>query len=890
MKKIKTAKEIRHSYIDFFLERGHSEVPGSPLVPKDDPTLLFTSAGMVQFKDNYLHPDKSPYSRAVSVQKCLRAGDLESVGKTLRHHTFFEMLGNFSFGDYFKDEAIAWAWEFVIDVLGLSPDRIFISVFEDDDEAFGIWNGKIGIPEEKIVRLGRKDNFWGPVGDTGICGPCSELYYDMGEGVGCGGDECAPGCDCDRYLEFWNLVFPQFWLDESGEYVPLEKPGIDTGLGLERLATIMQGVKDNFHTDLFRPIIDGVMDIIPRKVGDGTEEMMGVNMIADHLRGLTFTLAEGVYPSNEGRGYILRRILRRALTRMYRFGVEEPAMFRLVERVVEVMKDDYPDLARKKAEIEKVIRSEEDSFFKTLRSGRERFLAAAEDVRDRGKDIIDGESVFTLYDTYGLPVELTRSLAEEAGLKIDEEGFEAEMEAQRIRAKESSAFGPEEIERISMTEVTGGESSLFTGYENLEEQAVLRSYRGVDRDEIDGVDWKGVDDAAYELIFDRTPFYAESGGQASDTGTITIGGNSFVVVKVYKRNGEIVHLAEGPEGVIETNGRRGAVKEAFLAVDRESRSATAANHTATHLLHAALREVLGNHVTQSGSHVSSERLRFDFNHFEAISREERLKIEDMVNEWVRDSREVNTEIMTYREAVESGATALFDEKYGEKVRVIRIEGVSSELCGGTHIDSTGAVGLFMITAESSVAAGIRRIEAVTGRGALDYIRRFLSGIEDISGILKVSKEEMPAKVRSLLDEVDSLKKKIKKLQQGGVGERINEIIDSAESVEGVTIARGRIEVDSINALRHQADIFRGKVTSGVAVLSMPSEDKLHFIVTITDDLVEGGLDANKIVKELKEIAGGGGGGKRHLAQLGTKDKGKEDEVFRAITPIIKDLI
>ena len=488
---IKTAHDIRKAYVDFFLERSHSEVPSAPLVPKGDATLLFTSAGMVQFKDFYLSPDNLPYTRAVSVQKCLRAGDLESVGRTLRHHTFFEMLGNFSFGDYFKVEAIDWAWEFVIKVLQLPEDRLYVSIFEDDDEAYGIWHEQIGVAADRIVRLGRKDNFWGPVGRTGVCGPCSEIYYDAGEAVGCGSAECAPGCDCDRYLEFWNLVFPQFFLEEDGKYRPLEKPGIDTGAGLERIAMIMQGAEDNFHTDIFQPLVDAVIALLPAGTDTTGEAKLGINMIADHARALTFTISEGIYPSNEGRGYILRRILRRALTRLHTFGIDEPVLYGLVDEVVKVMGEDYPDLVERAPDTAMIIRSEEESFFRTLEDGKSRFAAIIKEIKQVKGTEIDGSQAFLLYDTYGFPLELTIALAAEEGLEVDEEGFTSAMEEQRKRAQQSSSFGSGEQALVEMTGLSEGESSIFTGYESVGGDAEVRRYRVLDKSERKDVAWAG---------------------------------------------------------------------------------------------------------------------------------------------------------------------------------------------------------------------------------------------------------------------------------------------------------------------------------------------------------------------------------------------------------------
>ncbi|MCK4538025.1 MAG: alanine--tRNA ligase [Candidatus Krumholzibacteria bacterium] len=887
---IRTANEIRRAYVDFFLAKGHTEVPSAPLVPKNDPTLLFTSAGMVQFKDFYLQPENLPYTRAVGVQKCLRAGDLENIGKTLRHHTLFEMLGNFSFGDYFKKEAIAWAWEFVMDVLQLPEDKLYVSIYQDDDEAFEIWNGDVGVSAERIVRLGKKDNFWGPVGATGVCGPCSEIYYDAGEEKGCGEPGCAPGCDCDRYLEFWNLVFPQYFLEENGEYRPLDKPGIDTGAGLERIAMIMQGVEDNFHTDVFSPIIEAVIAGLPEGTNIGHAERMDINMIADHIRALTFTLSEGIYPSNEGRGYLLRRILRRALTRLHLFGIDSPFLTGLVSVVAGVMSDSYPELERRRADVERIIRSEEESFFRTLEDGKSRFESIVTAVRDEGGSVIDGKKAFILYDTFGFPLELTTALAGKEGFSVDEKGFEEAMKLQRKRAQENSSFSAGGTGIVSMNSVTEGESSVFDGYDGLTGEGVLRSYRVVDRDERKDVNWADRSGSALELVFDKTPFYATSGGQMADRGKVTISGDQMIVRDVFKRGGDVVHLVEPGDTSSDLEALASGSERALLEVDGEWRLATACNHTATHLLHAALRQVVGEHVAQAGSSVDGERLRFDFNHFQAVRSEEKRQIEDLVNGWVRDLLPVKTELMDYQAAVKSGAIAIFDEKYGAKVRVVSTGDVSTELCGGTHLDNSGRIGFFVIIAEGSVAAGVRRIEAMTGPAALEFVYGRMDDEEKTAGLLGARPAELPSRITSLLGEIENMKKAIKELEKGEAGGGFDAILKKAVDVGGVKVVAGRIPVQDPGRLRAQADVFRERVDSGVAVFSAPSKDKMHYVVAVTDDLIKNGIQADLLVKELGAIAGGGGGGKKHLAQLGTKDLESEKKVFDALPDILGRLL
>jgi alanyl-tRNA synthetase len=885
------AHAIRRAFIDFFVARAHTEVPSAPLVPKGDPTLLFTSAGMVQFKEFYLHPSNLPYARATSVQKCLRAGDLESVGKTLRHHTFFEMLGNFSFGDYFKREAIEWAWEFVIDTLRLPPAKLSVSVFEEDDEAYEIWNRGIGIAASKIVRLGRADNFWGPVGKTGICGPCSEIYYDSGPARGCGRTDCTTGCDCDRYIEFWNLVFPQFFLDENGVYVPLEKPGIDTGLGLERLAMILQGVEDNFHTDLLHPIVEALLDMVPEGMRITPEDRMGINMVADHARALTFTGSEGIYPSNEGRGYLVRRLLRRALTKFYSYGVAEPFLHRLVDIVVNVMKIDYPELEERRRDVAAIVRGEEESFLRTLEDGRARFTSIVGEAKKAHESALDGEKVFLLHDTYGFPLELTKTLAAAEGLGVDERGFAEAMEEQRRRAQEQSSFAGDGQEIVSMNTVTEGTSSEFNGYETLGGDAIVRSYRLVDRSSRADVEWSAPEGYALELILSETPFYATSGGQVADEGWIEIAGRRLEIRDVFRRGGEIVHLVECPWREEDVRHRMLSSQSIRVQVDDERRLAIARNHTATHLLHAALREIVGRHVAQAGSLVDGERLRFDFNHFQAIGRDALRRIEDRVNAWVRDGMKVRTELMNYQEAVDEGVIALFGEKYDKEVRVVRIDDISAELCGGTHLFNTGQIGLFLITSESGVAAGVRRIEAITGTGALARVRELAAQNEEIAEVLKTTRGETASRVRSLLAEMDGLRRDLKRAESGEAAQDLDRIIRSAVPVDGILVAAGRLTVKDLGALRNQADVFRGKVKAGIAVLSAELNGKLQFIIAVSDDLIEArGIGADALARELGPAAGGGGGGKKHLAQLGTKDLASERKVFELLPDIVKKII
>lgn len=897
MSKRYTSPELRRKFVDFFLDKDHLELPPAPLVPKGDPTLLFTSAGMVQFKEYYTSPPPPGRRRAVTVQKCLRASDLELVGTSPRHHTFFEMLGNFSFGDYFKSEAAVWAWEFITSEMGISADRLSASVYEEDEEAHEIWIKEIGLPPNRVVALGEEDNWWGPAGLTGPCGPCSEIHYDMGPELGCGRPDCGPGCDCDRYIELWNLVFPQFFQDESGARTPLPSPGIDTGMGLERLAAVTQGATSVYETDLLGPVVGAVEAMARAAVGrtaggpaggrakgpegaEGGEEAAGrrtaVRVIADHVRGLVFALAEGVLPSNEGRGYLIRRILRRAVRRGFDLGLHEPFLFKVAPAVADVMlgsSDLYAYLGERRSHVETVMRGEEERFFRTIEAGVARFAEMASSLSADGAGTFPGEWAFVLYDTYGFPPDMTREMAKERGFEWDEEGLTREMEKQRQRAKSASSFEAAAGGTREWTFLAEGPDSRFTGYDSTVEKAhVVRYRRGSRRSHV-------------EVVLDRTPFYAEAGGQVGDTGLIRWREGEIVVENTYRDGDSIVHagvLSGGPSGGDLPDG------EVEARVDAGRRSRIAKNHTATHLLHAALRKVLGDHVMQSGSLVTPDRLRFDFSHYGPLEENEIKDIEREVNEAVKRNLPVETAERTLKEAQRDGAIALFDEKYGEKVRQVTVGNVSSEVCGGTHVGRSSDIGHFILSSQSAVGAGVRRVEALTGEGALEHLRGRSRTLESLENLLGAKGEGAVERVRSLLKEREDLAKKAASTRDKDLAGLAGELVDSAETLEGVKVVIARIPPAEIPELRTMGDLLRRLLGSGIAVLATVKEGKVSFMAAVTDDIVGGRkVKAGRIVGDVARVAGGSGGGKPHLALAGAKDGGKISEALEAARDIVK---
>jgi len=860
--------EIRTVFLEFFRERGHEIVPSSPLVPANDPTLLFTNAGMVQFKDVFLGTETRPYTRAASAQRCVRAGgkhnDLENVGYTARHHTFFEMLGNFSFGDYFKREAIGYAWELLTRVLGLPPERLWVTVYEDDDEAAAIWLDEIGVDPARFRRIGDKpggrryesDNFWA-MGDTGPCGPCSEIFYDHGPEVA-GGPPGTPEAEGDRYVEIWNLVFMQYNRDATGELHPLPRPSVDTGMGLERLAAVMQGVHSNYDIDLFRHLIRAAAEV----TGTGDLSHSSLKVIADHIRSCSFLIVDGVLPSNEGRGYVLRRIIRRAIRHGYKLGVHEPFFHRLVAPLADEMGAAYPELVQAREQVERVLRGEEERFAETLDQGMHLLERA---IANLSGDVIAGDTVFKLYDTYGFPADLTADIARERGLKLDMAGFDAAMARQKARARAASRFGAD----YGVAAEADGHTD-FTGYEHLREPATVTDlYKGGTEAEILEEGDEGV------VVLNRTPFYAESGGQVGDTGVLAGPTGRFRVTDTRKQGELILHLGRVEQGTLQVNDTVEAL------VDAERRHDIALNHSATHLLHAALRKVLGSHVAQKGSLVEAERLRFDFSHFEPLTPEQLRAIEDLVNDRIRANLPVETRVLPYQEAIAAGAVALFGEKYGDRVRVLSMGDFSVELCGGTHVRRTGDIGLFKITAESGIAAGVRRIEAVTGARALDWVHRGEAALGRIAALLKCAREEAAEKVEHLLERQRQYEKELERLKARLASSQGDDLAAQAVEVDGIKVLAARLDGADARTLRATLDQLKNKLGSAAVVLATVDGDKVSLVAGVTPDQT-GRLKAGDLVNAVARQVGGRGGGRPDMAQAGGRDPGRLDEALASV--------
>lgn len=874
-----TGKEIRARFLKFFEDRGHVVVASSGLIPHNDPTLMFTNAGMNQFKDCFLGMEDRGYYRAASSQKCVRAGgkhnDLENVGRTARHHTFFEMLGNFSFGDYFKKEAIAYAWQFLTEDLKLDKSRLYVTVYTDDDEAADIWHEQEGVPRDRIYRFGEKDNFWS-MGDTGPCGPCTEIFWDNGPEVGCGSPDCAVGCDCDRYMEIWNNVFMQFNRTADGVLHPLPKPAVDTGMGLERITTVMQGVRSNYDTDLLQGIIRHIERHSGKKYGDNEKDSVSMRVIADHCRAVTFLICDGALPSNEGRGYVLRRIMRRAARHAKMLGVAEPLLCKMVDAVREMMGDAYPELAEREVYIRRVVLAEEERFIETLDRGLAILNEEVASLRASGGSVISGETLFKLYDTFGFPVDLTEDIVRAEGFSVDEPGFEVCMEHQRELGREHwKGSGAAGIADVYKELHNHGLRTNFVGYGSLTAfspvTAILRNGSKVQSaaagDQID-------------LICDTTPFYGESGGQAGDTGLISSGGAHLEVLATSRPFTDlVVHHALVKEGVIKT----GDAINLTVAVDK--RRATARNHSATHLLQAALRQVLGEHIKQAGSLVEPDRLRFDFTHFTGVTADELQQVEDLVNCWIMDNAELNIREMGMQEAVESGATALFDEKYGSTVRVVRIGEVSAELCGGTHVRAAGDIGLFKILSEGGIAAGVRRIEGATGFNALRQVRKLETERLAVAELLKADSSKLLDRVEKLVDRQRELQREVEALQGKLNAAQSGDLLAQVQDLNGVKLLATQVQVADIKALRDLADQLRDKLESGVLVLGAELDGKANLLVAVTKDLT-GRFKAGELVGKLAPIVGGRGGGKPELAQAGGSEPGKLAEALAAAAGLI----
>lgn len=872
---VMTGDEIRKAYLDFFAEKGHLVLPSAPLIPQNDPSILWINAGMAPFKAYFNGVEEPPRRRIATSQKCIRTNDIENVGRTERHHTFFEMLGNFSFGDYFKKEAICWSWEFVTEVLKLDKSRLWVTVYKDDDEAFNIWRDEIGLPEERILRMDKEHNFW-EIG-TGPCGPCSEIHYDRGEEYGTGPEDVIGG-EGDRFLEIWNLVFTQFNKTEEGEYLPLPQKNIDTGMGLERVASILQGVDSNFETDLLKPMIDFLVEDSGIEYLQDEDTKVAYRVIADHSRGITMAIYDGALPSNEGRGYVIRRILRRALRYGRKLGYNEPFLYRMVPVVIKAMQGGYPELQEKEEYIQRVIRAEEERFLQTLDQGLHLIDEMISELKRNGKKFLSGIDAFKLYDTYGFPLDLTRDVLAEEGLSVDEEEFELEMEKQRERARqarEETGFSASE-EEIFYRSLLEKYQLEFTGYEHLNESteiiAIVKDGQEVDRVEAG---------EKAKLVLAKTPFYGESGGQVGDKGLIRFADNLATVYDTRKEAGITVHYIEVEKGSFS----KGDAVEAKVYDDL--RQATARNHSATHLLHKALKEVLGEHVNQAGSLVEPDRLRFDFNHFNALSKAELKEIEKKVNAAILANLDVDIILTDMEQAKKLGAVALFGEKYGDVVRVVSMGDYSTELCGGTHVKATGAIGSFKILSESSIAAGVRRIEAITGEEVLRYIAGQEEKVEKAATLLKTTPDNLLERIEALQAREKELEKELKELKGRLARTALDELLEKVEEVDGIKLLRTVVDGLDNEGLLNLMDQLKEKIDSGIIVLASKSDDKAVFVARVSKDLVDKGYHAGKIIGQVAKIAGGGGGGRPDLAQAGGRDVTKIQEALDQVTEIIK---
>ncbi|NLZ92547.1 MAG: alanine--tRNA ligase [Firmicutes bacterium] len=865
------SKDIRSTFLDFFREKDHLVLPSFSLIPHDDPTLLLIGAGMAPLKPYFTGEKKPPHPRVATCQKCVRTPDIERVGRTARHGTFFEMLGNFSFGDYFKEEAIFWAWELVTTKYKLPEDRLYVSIYHDDDESFNIWHKKIGLPPEKIYRLGKEDNFW-EIGQ-GPCGPCSEIYYDLGPEHGCGRPNCAVGCDCDRFLEVWNLVFTQFSCTENKEYIPLSQRNIDTGAGLERLAIVLQGVNNFFEIDTIRPILNYFCNATGVTYGKDAEKDVSLRILTEHLRGISFMVGDGILPGNEGRGYVLRRLLRRAVRHGKLLGVNEPFIHKAVDLVVKEYGEFYSELTKGQAYIEKVIKLEEERFHETLEQGLKMLTDLMGNTSSNG--IFSGEAAFKLYDTYGFPIDLTKEILAENGLQLDEAGFNVALDAQRKRARSARAdhaFGSKDNSYQPISAL----QNEFCGYEMLtadsEVIAILKDGNLVQQaaagDEV-------------EIVLAKTPFYGERGGQVGDSGQLLA---PHVQVKitdtVITPSEQIVHRGTVTEGEL----HQGDVVQA--TVESSVRNAICRNHTATHLLHKALRDVLGAHVKQAGSLVSPERLRFDFTHLSALSYAELQQVELLVNEKIWQNVPVGVDLVTLDEAKEMGATALFEEKYGDKVRVVRVGDYSIELCGGTHVKNAGEIGVFKIISEAGIGAGMRRIEALTGAGAYKWFVKRNQLLEDSAAQLKGSAEQLPDKINALLAEHKQQQREQQRLLLKLAGMEVDGLLDKVTDKSGVPVISAQVSASNMETLREMADRLKNKLESGIIVLGAAAEGKVLLVGAVTADLVKQGYHAGKLVGAVAKLTGGGGGGRPDMAQAG----GKDPESLAAALEKVHDLI
>ncbi len=870
--------EIREKFLSFFEGKGHLRMPSASLIPHNDNSLLLINSGMAPLKPYFTGQVIPPRRRVTTCQKCIRTGDIENVGKTARHGTFFEMLGNFSFGDYFKKDVIPWAWEFITKVLEIPEDRLYITVYKDDEEAAQIWHDVIGVPKERIFYMGKEDNFWEH--GTGPCGPCSEIYYDRGPEYGCGQPGCTVGCDCDRYMEFWNLVFTQFNAEEDGTYSDLAQKNIDTGMGLERMATIMQNVDSIFDVDTLKALRDEVCRVAGVEYMKDHKTDVSVRVITDHIRSVTFMTADGVLPSNEGRGYVLRRLLRRAARHGKLLGIDKEFLADLCEVVIEHSGDAYPELVEKKEYIRKVISVEENSFYKTIDKGMEILKDYMDEMQSKGIKVLDGEKTFRLYDTYGFPIDLTKEILEEAGMELDEEAFQSEMKAQKERARNARAKST--YMGAAETVYNQLDTSLkteFVGYsENSVDDATITAL--VANGEI--ADTATVD-GEVAIFLDKTPFYAEMGGQVGDTGIIkTDMGTVEVSDCIRVVGGKPAHIGVVVDGEIKVGDK------AEAAIDVKNRIAISRNHSATHLLQKALREVLGTHVEQAGSYVSADRLRFDFTHFQAMTAEEIKQVEDIVNEKILEGLDITTTETSMEEARKMGAMALFGEKYGDVVRVVNMGGYSVELCGGVHLKNTAQAGSFKIVSEGGVAAGVRRIEALTGEGALKFYQSQGDELKQVCAIAKTTPENMVKHIEDLLKQQKEMAKEIEALKAKMAGSAAEDIIKNAENVNGVNVVCAVVEDTDTNGLKTMGDELKNKLGSAVVVLASVKEGKIGLVAMATDDAVKKGAHSGNIIKAAAAVCGGGGGGKPNMAQAGGKDASKLAEAVEKAKEVIKE--
>ncbi|MCQ2512851.1 MAG: alanine--tRNA ligase [Lachnospiraceae bacterium] len=873
MHKAYGVNELRKMYLDFFESKDHLIMKSFSLVPHNDKSLLLINAGMAPLKPYFTGQEIPPRRRVSTCQKCIRTGDIENVGKTARHGTFFEMLGNFSFGDYFKLEALQWTWEFLTEWVGLEPDRLYPSVFLDDDEAFDIWNKVIGVPAERISRFGKEDNFWEH--GAGPCGPCSEVYYDRGEKYGCGKPDCKVGCDCDRYIEIWNNVFTQFDGDGKGNYVELENKNIDTGMGLERLAVVSQDVDSIFDVDTICAIRDKVCEAAGVAYHTDEKKDISIRLITDHIRSATFMISDGINASNEGRGYVLRRLIRRAARHIRMLGIADHFMPILSETVIECSKDAYPELEEKKAMILKTLADEEDRFYKTLDQGMKKLNEMLEETKAAGKTEFSGADAFKLYDTFGFPLDLTSDVMEDAGLTVDVEGFEKEMENQRETArkarKTTNYMGADATvyEELPLTLTTE-----FTGYDVMKDVSNITALTSEDA----VVETLAEGDIG-TLIVAKTPFYATKGGQEADKGIIKSANAEFEVK-------DVIALANGVSGHVGvvTKGQFVVGDEVELIINEDLRKNTAKNHSATHLLQAALRQVLGNHVEQAGSHVTDNELRFDFTHFSAMTTEEILKVEKIVNEKIAAFLDVNTDVMDLDEAKKSGAMALFGEKYGDKVRVVKMGDFSKELCGGTHVGNTGTIGMFKIVSEGSVASGVRRITAITSQGVLDFYRKMEKAFNEAAAKAKVEPEQLAKKIEDLQAQIKDLQGEINKMKSASAKDALGEI--TTEVVNGINLVVQKLQGVDMNQLRELGDQIKEKISEGVVVLASELDGKVNLIVTATDGAQKQGAHAGNIIKAIAPIVGGGGGGRPNMAQAGGKNPAGIDEALEKVKTLL----